>query len=273
MPSFVPDLIGDPPHPVWFRTARFPANTVFPLQRQPWGKLLYALSGVAEFNIEGSLFLSPPAYAIWIPPDHQHESRIRYDVRYVAVYVELSLCSTLPLQPCTLALSNVVKAIVADFDDRNVAHPVTEEDLRMARVVVDRLGLAPRYQSYLPVSLDPLLSPMLDFLQAHPGDRRSLAEWARELATTERTLSRRCRKELGISFNEWRQRLKLVVAIPFLEAGRPVQSIAYDLGYSSPSAFIAMFRHLTGMSPSQMQHRTVSPPCSDDVVSGLRQGR
>jgi AraC-like DNA-binding protein len=90
--------------------------------------------------------------------------------------------------------------------------------------------LAPRSESYLPLSDNVLLGPVLKALQADPGDRQSLAEWARRMKTTERTLSRRCHDDLGISFNEWRQRLKLVAALALIEAGQPVQRIATQLG-------------------------------------------
>lgn len=72
-------LVGAPSDPVSVRTALFPEGTVLPQQRAPWGKLLFAVHGVAEFWIGGELALSPPAYAIWIPParntGHAHRAR------------------------------------------------------------------------------------------------------------------------------------------------------------------------------------------------------
>ncbi|MDI9776072.1 helix-turn-helix domain-containing protein, partial [Pseudomonas aeruginosa] len=56
--------------------------------------------------------------------------------------------------------------------------------------------------------------------------------------------ARHCQRELGMTFGEWRQRLRFLAAIEALEAGRGIQQIAFDLGYSSPSAFISMFRRL-----------------------------
>jgi AraC-like DNA-binding protein len=244
---------GDPPEPVSFRTELFKGGTVFPRKRQPWGELNYALSGVCEFDIEGEHYLSPPHYGIWIPPGISHEAWNRHDMRYVSVYVDRSLCAPLPPAPSTLGLSPLLKAILADFAARDVMQPKTAEDLRLAEVLVDQIRLAPRFESYLPFSEDALLSPILTALQEKPGDRRSLAEWARKAGTTERTLSRRCQDQLGISFNDWRQRLKLVAALALLDAGAPVHRIADQLGYSNASAFIAMFRRLTGTSPTQIR--------------------
>jgi AraC-like DNA-binding protein len=135
---------------------------------------------------------------------------------------------------------------------RDVTRPLTAEDERLSRVLLDQIRLAPRFESYLPSSDDPGLSLVLAALRSTPGDPRSLAEWARALNTTERTLARRCRATLGMSFNEWRQRLKLVTALTLLETGMPVKAVAQHLGYGTTSAFIAMFRRLMGMSPARM---------------------
>jgi AraC-like DNA-binding protein len=88
-------------------------------------------------------------------------------------------------------------------------------------------------------------------LEADPGDERSLADWAAQVHSTERTLARRCRRDLGMGFAEWRQRLRIVRALPRLEAGEKVASVALDLGYASASAFIAMFRRVTGATPRE----------------------
>ncbi|MDT1115737.1 AraC family transcriptional regulator, partial [Pseudomonas aeruginosa] len=80
--------------------------------------------------------------------------------------------------------------------------------LRLALVLVDRIRLANQFASYLPSTDDRLLSPMIAALSADAGNRLSLAEWGQQLGVTERTLSRRWQSTLGMSFNDWRQRLK-----------------------------------------------------------------
>ena len=68
---------------------------------------------------------------------------------------------------------------------------------------------------------------------------------------SERTLARQFVRELGMSFGEWRQRLRYLAAIEALETSHSVQEIAFDLGYSSGSAFIAMFARQAGCTPEQ----------------------
>ena len=122
----------------------------------------------------------------------------------------------------------------------------------------DELAAAPRQGTYLPTSEDPLLRPILTALEASPDDPRTLSQWAQRVHTTERTLVRRCQRDLGMSFGEWRQRLRVVRALALLEAGRSVEAIALDLGYGSSSAFIAMFHRMTGTSPHKLRREATA---------------
>lgn len=241
------------PQPLSFRTGSYAAGNVFPDHEQPWGELHFALAGVVEVEMAGRRYLSPPHYALWIPPETPHRSWNRGRAEYVSTFIDPEHCRLLPKVPSTLTLSPLLKAILADFAQRNIEVPTTPEDLRLAMVVVDQVRAAAHFESYLPASTDPRLAAVLEALQVDPADRRSLAGWARRLGTTERTLSRHCQSELGMTFSEWRQRLKFVVGLKRIQEGHPVQVIARDLGYANTSAFIAMFRRLTGLSPTQMR--------------------
>ncbi|BCQ61477.1 hypothetical protein PBOI14_32270 [Pseudomonas sp. Boi14] len=68
---------------------------------------------------------------------------------------------------------------------------------------------------------------------------------------------RRSQRELGMSLVEWRQRLKVVQALALLEQGRTVESIGLDLGYSSASAFISMFRRMMGTTPDEYRRQAM----------------
>ena len=127
--------------------------------------------------------------------------------------------------------------------------PRNPAEQRLFEVLRDELAIAPGHDSYLPMSDDPQLGRVLEALHAKPWDGRSLAEWAATVHSTERTLARRCERDLQMPFSEWRQRLKVIRGIALLEAGRAVKDVAIELGYGSPSAFIAMFCKQIGMTP------------------------
>ena len=138
--------------------------------------------------------------------------------------------------------------------------PATDADLRLARVLYDQLRAVPVEPGYLPAAEHPALVEVLTRMRAAPEDHRSLAQWAASVHMTERTLARHCQRELGMGLGEWRQRMRYLLAIDALEAGLSVQQIAYDLGYSTPSAFIAMFQREAGTSPEQFRREFCMPP-------------
>ena len=243
--------VEDVPGSFYFRYDEFGAGTQAVPHRHSWGHLNYAAHGTLQMDVEGRQMLSPPQYAVWVPPNVVHGCYLRHAVVYRAIYVAPALCATLPSVPCTLAVGPIVKSILADFAERGIHIPADAADLRLALVVVDQLARCRVEKNYLPGAESSLLASVLDALQADPGDHRSLAEWAAAVHTTERTLARHCQRELGMSLGEWRQRLRLLRAIDALEAGHAVQAIAFDLGYSTASAFIAMFQRQAGTTPEQ----------------------
>lgn len=241
------------PYPVYFRTASLTEEASYPRHRHPWGEFVYAFSGVMELKLANSHYLAPPQYGIWLPPDVEHLGMNRSEASHCSLYLSRERCRALPKTPCALAVSPLIKALLEHLRAHQVDHPRTGGDRRLLQVLIDQLALAPTQGSYLPTSDDPLLRPVLTALEKNPADGRSLTQWARQVHTTERTLERRCQQHLGLSFTDWRQRLRVVKALAMLETGRSVEAIALDLGYSSASAFIAMFRRMTGTTPDKVR--------------------
>lgn len=248
-----PALVGPTPKPVSVRIADFPAGTVFTPQAVPWGKLLFSVSGVVEFAIEGRRYLSPPAYALWIPPFIEHESRTCQATRYAAVYIAQTRCHRLPASVSALRCTDILLAIVQDLAARSIEVPVSTEDLRLTDVLVDQVRFAPPFSGYLPFVSDPAIAHIMTAIVQTPGDRRSLSQWAEEAKQSERSLSRHWRELTGVSFHDWRQRAKLVAALAMLEEDYSNDEIARRLGYNSASAFIAMVRQMTGASPVRLR--------------------
>jgi len=217
----------------------------------PWGQLNYVLRGVMNIEADGIRFLSPPQYAIWIPPYVEHWSATFRDITFRTVYLSLDVSVNLPVKPCALNVSTIMKVILNDFANRDVRIPVTREDMTLAQACIDQIRHATAYETYIPFAYSCELRSMMQKFQESPGDRRLAEHFASQLGITTRTLERRCKDEIGMSFGEWRNRVKLLHALEALESGKSVQQTAEELGYSSSSAFIVMFRRETGKTPEQ----------------------
>ncbi|SEM88191.1 AraC-like ligand binding domain-containing protein [Pseudomonas sp. ok272] len=239
------------PAPVYFRYADFDAHRFAPAHRHPWGTLEYSAHGVLRMDIGGRRFMSPPQYALWVPPRTEHSFYSAQPIHYRAVCLAPPICRDLPPHACTLAISDILKAILKDFAARDVKIPERDADVRLAQVLVDQLQQAPVHECYLPYAHSAGLLGILEALQAAPGDNRPLAHWAERIHVSERTLARQFVRELGMSFGEWRQRLRFVASIEALDSTRSIQEIAFDMGYSTSSAFIAMFVRQARCTPEQ----------------------
>ncbi len=239
------------PAPIVFRAAQMPSQASYPTHRHAWGEFVYSFSGVMEVKLAGQHYLAPPQYGIWLPPDVEHRGLNRQQAVHSSLYVAAELCAALPQTSCALTVSPLARALLEHLRQQPPGLPQSAPEQRLLQVLVDQLSHARSVGSYLPRSDDPLLRVVLQALEQNPGDERSLADLAADVHSTERTLSRRCQRDLGMSFAEWRQRLRVVKALPRLEGGEKVETIALDLGYASASAFIAMFRRLTGVTPAE----------------------
>ena len=249
------------PAPLMFRSAYVPARGFYPLHQHAWGEFVYSFSGVMEVKVAEQHYLAPPQYGLWLPPHQPHVALNRQAAHHASLYVSADLCTALPAASCALTVNPLARALLEHLQAQPDPQPDADSpaDARLLQVLLDQLSTAPRVGSYLPNSEDPALGAVLRWLEANPGDSRSMPELAAQVNSTERTLMRRCQRDLGMSLAQWRQRLRVVKAMALLKRGQTVETIALDLGYGSASAFISMFKRLIGATPDEFRRGTEVP--------------
>jgi AraC-like DNA-binding protein len=237
------------PTPLFLRTILMPNDAIFPAHIHSWGEFVYSHNGVVQVMVEQKRYLVPPQYGIWLPPNMQHLGLNRREVLQSSLYVANELCGALPRQPQALMVSPFMRSVL-NHARESALNYADKRHLRLLTVFLDELTETPRAGTFLPASDDAVLGKTLHYLENHPNDNRSVAELAREAHITERTLARKCRQDLGMPLTEWRNRMRVVSAIAMIEEGKSVESIASEFGYSSASAFIVMFKKLSGATPA-----------------------
>ncbi|WP_394428416.1 GlxA family transcriptional regulator [Streptomyces sp. SGAir0957] len=100
--------------------------------------------------------------------------------------------------------------------------------------------------------------PLLDWLRDHLDSDLTLADIAARAGVSTRTLMRRFREQTGTTPLQWLHRARIRQAQHLLETtGHPVERIAAQVGFGSPTAFRDRFKRTTGVSP-QAYRRTFS---------------
>ncbi|MDC7708678.1 AraC family transcriptional regulator [Vogesella indigofera] len=249
------DLQLPPPAPLYFRYEQFMANTDFGPHRHPWGQINRISLGLLELVLDDRRLIAPADYLVWVPAEMVHAAHVRQAMDYLSVYVSSALAARLPAHACLIAQTPLVRALLEDFRQREVAAMGDAWDVCQAELLVEHLVRAGSVDSYLPDSSDRQLQPILAAIRAAPGDNTTLGHWAQRVHSTERTLARRFQQQLGMSFVQWRNRVRLLQALAWLKEGWPVQDIAAQLGYGTPSAFIAMFGKQVGFSPERYRRQ------------------
>jgi len=101
----------------------------------------------------------------------------------------------------------------------------------------------------LPHPTDSRAMRVVKALVADPGDQRDLGKLCKDCGASKRTIQRVFLEETKMNFGKWRQQLRLLHGLQLLASGEKVTAAALEAGYSSPSAFILMFRKQLGTTP------------------------
>lgn len=241
--------------PFYFRYNHFAPETAVEPHTHPWGQICRISLGLMEVSLETRKLTAPAEYLVWVPAGVPHSASIRQATDFVSVYLAEPLAQRLPAVGCLIAQTPLVRALFEDFAVRQITVMQDAWDLRQFELMVELLARAEHTDSYLPDSTDRQLEPILQAIRLDPADNTPLKTWAERVHSTERTLARRFQSELGMSFLQWRNRVRLLRALVWLKEDCTIQDIALALGYGTPSAFIAMFRKQIGFSPERYRRQ------------------
>ena len=120
----------------------------------------------------------------------------------------------------------------------------------LAALVHAALATVPVALLNLPMPTDERAVHVANALLNDPGTARPIDALASDAGASRRAIERPFRAETGMPALAWRNRLRVLAALRDLGDGQAVGAISRRLGYSSPSAFVTMFRRKTGTTPA-----------------------
>ncbi|WP_293267836.1 helix-turn-helix transcriptional regulator [Neptunomonas sp.] len=215
-----------------------------------WGQLIYATKGILSVITSAGRFIVPPEQAVWVPPHTDHEIITVNDVTLASFYIATDEILQLPKHCAVLNITQLLKALIKEACKISLTYDWSGKDGRLLRLIRDYLIEADDIALQLPYPKDPRLIQMTTHLQNTPCDSKTLEEWGKQIGASSRTLTRLFIRETGLSYREWKQRLKVQIAISMLSEQHDISTISDHLGYESVSAFTYMFRKELGLAPS-----------------------
>ena len=226
-------------------------GSVVPPRTAAWHQLLYAASGVMTVHTSEGAWVVPPHRAVWVPSAIDYSIAMSGPVAIRAIYLAARIARGTPSRCCVVNVSPLLRELVLEAVRRGALEGAVQGDRRLATVIVDQLRVLQTVALQLPTPNDPRAVRAAEWLRAHPAECGAMRAITRHAGASRRTLERLFAVEVDMSFGRWRQRLRLLHALRSLAAGEAVTATALEVGYSSTSAFIAMFRRELGTTPSR----------------------
>ncbi|KOC24391.1 AraC family transcriptional regulator [Comamonas testosteroni] len=238
------------PRPLVAMENRWAAGTSTGWHSHPRGQLLYATEGVMVIHSNAGSWVVPPNRALWMVAGLRHSVTMSGNVLMRTAYVDEAAIKRLPKESCVINVSPLLRELLVEAVRLPVAGVLSPRDKRLIGLLIDELRVSSTVALHLPMPSNDRLRPICNALIERPDDQASATEWAQTIGVGERTLQRLFAKGVGMTFSQWREQARLLAALTAIAQGRKVIDVAMDCGYSSHSAFTAMFRRHFGAPPS-----------------------
>ena len=223
---------------------------VISVHRHAHAQLIYAIDGVMTIATQDGRWVVPPTRGVWLRPGVEHQIRMSGAVKMRTVFVNCANSPLLPRHSCVLEISPLLRQLIVAAVDIAPDFADGGRDWHLLQLLLHELDSLPVLPLYLPLPLDARLRGICERLMQEPGEQLTVAHWAAQLAITERSLHRLFQKQTGMRFGHWRQQARLLRALEQLAHGAKVIDVAMDNGYTSQSAFAAMFKKHFGTTPT-----------------------
>lgn len=223
--------------------------------------------GPHRFERIGDIFLVPPGEALHVRSESGRQASIlcRLQTDLVRDWMETDVEWTDRRLEDTLDITNInIRRLLARLAEET-RHPGFASDM-LFELIVSQLAIE-LGRHYSVISDAPaagglaawrlrLIDERVTEMSAAP----TLAELAHLCNMSVRQLTRGFRASRGCSIGDYLEQRRIENAKRLLGAGETVKTIAYAMGFSSPSSFSYAFRRATGAAPRQFRQRQIRVP-------------
>jgi transcriptional regulator GlxA family with amidase domain len=181
----------------------------------------------------------------WVAADELARRYPRVDVRPDVLYVDNG--QILTSAGAAAALDMCLHMIRRDLGSAVAAHSA-----RMSVMPLEREGGQAQFivHEHPPVPRGSALEPLMEWMEDNLAQEVTLAAMAARSGMSERTFSRRFREQTGTTPLQWLLRARVRRAQYLLEnSDHPVERIARQAGFGSPTSFRERFRRVVGTTP------------------------
>jgi len=237
------------PSPVTALAFDFVHGHIIPEHSHQEDQLVYACRGVMTVSTSEGAWVVPAQRAVWIPARTPHGIVMAGTVSMRTLYFRARLVRLLPRNCCVVNVSRLLQELILHACQLRTMSRRSRVQAHLIDSIVDQLQSVQTIPLQLPSPSDLRAARVAAALQNDPSDSSALDEICKKAGASKRTIERLFQRETHLSVGKWRQQLRLMRSLQLLAAGEKITHAALEAGYSTPSAFIAMFRRALGTTP------------------------
>jgi AraC-like DNA-binding protein len=162
------------------------------------------------------------------------------------VYLRPRMARKLPRSCCVVNVSSLLQELILHLCKHEKLSRRSRTQAHLIDVFLDQLEAVQTVPLQLPGLSDTRAARVAAALQKNS---QSLEAACQQAGASKRTIERLFLQETRLSLGKWRQQLRLMRSLELLAAGEKISHAATEAGYSTSSAFIAMFRKTLGTTP------------------------
>lgn len=236
--------------PVTGLAVEYPRGHVIASHKHVRAQFLYATQGVMVIETKRGHWVVPPTRGVWLQAQVEHTVRMSGPVSMRTLFVDPNAAPNLPNEDCVINVSPLLRELILEASKIPLDYATDSRNGRLMRLLLDEFQTLPVLPFHLPWPDDQRLSQVCTHLAQQPDDPTTAELWAKRLAMSTKTFHRQFRKHTGITFGQWRQLARLLLSLESLAEGTSIVQVALEHGYSSQSAYTAMFKRHFGLTPS-----------------------
>lgn len=227
----------------------FSLPTLSPPRSDLWDQLVYAVRGVVTVKTDEGTWVVPPHRAVWIPAGMRYSLAMSKETALRMIYlrkqqrfnsptgIDRSRCSV-------VSVSALLRELIIRTAHIGALLASSPYHCRLAGLIEDEIRTIGAVPLQLP---HPSSTVARKFAQSTLEPKAALVD----CGASQRTMERLFKAETGMSLGQWLRRKRLLQSMEMLANGATIGSVAFTVGYSTPSSFIDMFRRELGSTPGE----------------------
>ncbi|MGR3503278.1 AraC family transcriptional regulator [Pseudaestuariivita sp.] len=218
--------------------------------------LLYAVSGALRVTVGRETLILPPSFAAWVPAQTPMRVDIRKPVTTCSVLTSPGFCASFPTRATVFQMSPMARHMIRHCKrwGPEATHPPQAELFFRALLDVCADLSARSVDVKRPAATEPVMQNAIDQTEARLSEPVTAGMIARSVNLSERSMQRRFRDEVGLTWSETLSRLRMIHAVQLLaEDELSVIQIAGEVGFNSLSAFNRAFRNFAEKTPTEFR--------------------